>query len=551
MLRNLSIENYALIKQLEIEPVSTLNIITGETGAGKSIMLGALGLLLGKRAETKVVFDETRKCVIEGVFDIRAYQLSTLFEEFDLDYEEECIIRREISSNGKSRAFINDTPTTLDALKAIGLRLMDIHSQHETLALGSNSYQLQIIDIVAENQTLKAEYQEAYKDFKEKQRIHRDLIEEGSHISKEADYNQFLFDELDQAQLQNGEQEELEEELSKLEHAEEIKLKLNEALMISDQAEYNASSLLQELKNMLSAISSYGKSYEQLRERLESLHIELKDIIAELENEDARIEVDPERTIECQDRLSLIYKLQQKHQVVSIEDLLKIYEELGNKVLRVSNLDEAIDEAAKAEAQALKRASALAEQLTKTRVTVFDQLSAQIKVLLADLGMPNASLQVNRQAVELNPNGLDLIDILFSANKGIAPSPLKQAASGGEFSRLMFAVKYILANKTALPTIVFDEIDTGISGEIAIKMANMMRRMAQNHQVITITHLPQIAAKGEAHYFVFKDESDHTTSSQIKLLSEDERLKEIAEMIGGKNPSSTAFESAKELIKLT
>ena len=551
MLRNLSIENYALIKQLEIEPVSTLNIITGETGAGKSIMLGALGLLLGKRAETKVVFDETRKCVIEGIFNIKAYQLSTLFEEFDLDYEEECIIRREISSNGKSRAFINDTPTTLDALKAIGLRLMDIHSQHETLALGSNSYQLQIIDIVAENQTLKAEYQEAYKDFKEKQRIHRDLIEEGSHISKEADYNQFLFDELDQAQLQNGEQEELEEELSKLEHAEEIKLKLNEALMISDQAEYNASSLLQELKNMLSAISSYGKSYEQLRERLESLHIELKDIIAELENEDARIEVDPERTIECQDRLSLIYKLQQKHQVVSIEDLLKIYEELGNKVLRVSNLDEAIDEAAKAEAQALKRASSLAEQLTKTRVTVFDQLSAQIKVLLADLGMPNASLQVNRQAVELNPNGLDLIDILFSANKGIAPSPLKQAASGGEFSRLMFAVKYILADKTALPTIVFDEIDTGISGEIAIKMANMMRRMAQNHQVITITHLPQIAAKGEAHYFVFKDESDHTTSSQIKLLSEDERLKEIAEMIGGKNPSSTAFESAKELIKLT
>ena len=298
MLRNLSIENYALIKQLEIEPVSTLNIITGETGAGKSIMLGALGLLLGKRAETKVVFDETRKCVIEGIFNIKAYQLSTLFEEFDLDYEEECIIRREISSNGKSRAFINDTPTTLDALKAIGLRLMDIHSQHETLALGSNSYQLQIIDIVAENQTLKAEYQEAYKDFKEKQRIHRDLIEEGSHISKEADYNQFLFDELDQAQLQNGEQEELEEELSKLEHAEEIKLKLNEALMISDQAEYNASSLLQELKNMLSAISSYGKSYEQLRERLESLHIELKDIIAELENEDARIEVDPERTIE-------------------------------------------------------------------------------------------------------------------------------------------------------------------------------------------------------------------------------------------------------------
>lgn len=550
MLRNLSIENYALIRQLQIEPVSTLNIITGETGAGKSIMLGALGLLLGKRAETKVVFDETRKCVIEGIFDIKAYRLAELFKEFDLDYEEECIIRREISSNGKSRAFINDTPTTLDALKAIGLSLMDIHSQHETLALGNNLYQLEIIDIVAQNQSLKIAYQQAYKDFKEKQRIHRDLIEEGGQISKEADYNQFLFDELDQAQFQNGEQEDLEEELSRLEHAEEIKTKLNEALMVSDQAEFNASGLVQELKSMLSAISSYGKSYEQLRERLESLHIELKDIISELENEDARIEVDPQRTVECQDRLSLIYKLQQKHQVDSIAELLSIYEELGDKVLRVSNLDEAIEEAAKAEAAALKKATELAEELTTTRTDVFEQFSKAIKELLTDLGMPNATLEVKREHVELNKNGSDQVEILFSANKGISPSPLKQAASGGEFSRLMFAVKYILADKTALPTIVFDEIDTGISGEIAIKMAQMMKKMAQNHQVITITHLPQIAAKGQSHYFVYKDESESTTSSQIRLLNEEDRLREIAEMIGGKNPSSTAFESAKELIKL-
>lgn len=550
MLRNLSIENYALIRQLQIEPVSTLNIITGETGAGKSIMLGALGLLLGKRAETKVVFDETRKCIIEGIFDMKAYRLAELFKEFDLDYEEECIIRREISSNGKSRAFINDTPTTLDALKAIGLSLMDIHSQHETLALGNNLYQLEIIDIVAQNQSLKIAFQQAYKDFKEKQRIHRDLIEEGGQISKEADYNQFLFDELDQAQFQNGEQEALEDELSRLEHAEEIKTKLNEALMVSDQAEFNASGLVQELKSMLSAISNYGKSYEQLRERLESLHIELKDIISELENEDARIEVDPQRTVECQDRLSLIYKLQQKHQVDSIAELLCIYEDLGDKVLRVSNLDEAIEEAAKAEAAALKKANELAEELTTTRTDVFEQFSKAIKELLTDLGMPNATLEVKREHVELNKNGSDQVEILFSANKGISPSPLKQAASGGEFSRLMFAVKYILADKTALPTIVFDEIDTGISGEIAIKMAQMMKKMAQNHQVITITHLPQIAAKGQSHYFVYKDESESTTSSQIRLLNEEDRLREIAEMIGGKNPSSTAFESAKELIKL-
>ena len=551
MLRTLSIENYALIRQLKIKPVSSLNIITGETGAGKSIMLGALGLLLGKRAESKVVFDESKKCIIEGIFDVKAYQLKPLFEEYDLDYEEECIIRREISAAGKSRAFINDTPTTLDALKAIGLRLMDIHSQHETLALGNNSYQLQIIDIVAGNFELLSKYQEAFKDFKEKQRIHRDLIEEGSQITKEADYHQFLFDELDTAQLQPDEQEELEEELSKLEHAEEIKAKLNEALMISDQAEFNASGMIQELKSTISAISSFGKSYDALRERLESLHIELKDIIAELEDEDSKVEVDPQRTEECQDRLSLIYKLQQKHQVGSIAELLEIYEELGNKVLRVSNLDEAIEEAAKAETEAFERANKLAKELSKVRTKVFDQFTKSIKSHLAELGMPNASLEVKRIDSELTLTGNDTIEILFSANKGIAPSPLKQAASGGEFSRLMFAVKYILADKTALPTIVFDEIDTGISGEIAIKMAQMMRKMSESHQVITITHLPQIAARGSAHYFVYKDESTSTTSSQIRLLNQEDRLREIAEMIGGKNPSATAYNSAKELIEMT
>ncbi len=549
MLKSLSIENYALIKQLKINPVSTLNIITGETGAGKSIMLGALGLLLGKRAETKVVFDESRKCIIEGVFDIKAYELNQLFQDFDLDYEEECIIRREISANGKSRAFVNDTPTTLDVLKALGLSLMDVHSQHQTLALGSSTYQLQIIDIIAGNKTIRSEYELAYATFKEKQKIHKDLIEEGSQISKEADYNQFLFDELDKAQLVEGEQDDLEQELSKLEHAEEIKTKLNEALMISDQAELNASSMLQELKSAINSISSYAKEYGELKGRIESLSIELKDIIGELENEDAKVEVDPERTMECQDRLNLIFKLQQKHQVSSIAELIVIYEGLGQKMLRVSNLDEAIEMAAKAEKASLEKAENIAAALSESRAKVFDLFCGSVKELLTDLGMPNASLEIKRVQTELNTSGYDSIDILFSANKGIAPSPLKQAASGGEFSRLMFAVKYILADKTALPTIVFDEIDTGISGEIAIKMAQMMQKMATNHQVITITHLPQIAAKGSAHYFVYKDESEATTNSQIRLLNEEDRLKEIAQMIGGKDASDTAYQSAQELIK--
>lgn len=548
MLKSLSIQNYVLIRQLELKPVSALNTITGETGAGKSIMLGAVGLLLGKRAESRVVFDESKKCIIEGVFDVTSYDLESVFENNDLDYENECVIRREVNAKGKSRAFINDTPTTLDVLKEIGLRLVDIHSQHETLALGDQVYQLEIIDIVANTQMLLNQYRNAFQEYKEKQRIHKDLIHEGGEISKEADYYQFLFDELDKARLLEGEQEELEEELSKLEHAEEIKTKLNEAIMLSDQAEFNINSMVQELKSLIAAISSFGKSYEHLAQRIESLQIELNDIVSELEQEDGIIDVDPKRTIECQDRLSLIYKLQQKHQVGKVADLLEIYEELGNKVFKVSNLDEAIEEAAKAEKLAFEKAEKLSIDLSHKRKKEFKAVESSVSVLLGELGMPNASLEIKHEKVELNAQGADHIDILFSANKGIAPSPLKKAASGGEFSRLMFAIKYILADKTALPTIIFDEIDTGISGEISIKMAQMMHKMGSNHQVITITHLPQIAAKGFAHFFVYKDESEAQTASNIRLLNQEERLEEIAQMIGGANASETAIQSAKELM---
>ncbi|MCO6357256.1 DNA repair protein RecN [Roseivirga pacifica] len=549
MLQSLSIENYTLIKQLRISPNKQLNIITGETGAGKSIMLGALGLLLGNRAESRVVFDESKKCIIEGVFNISAYNLSELFEEYDIDYEVECIIRREVNAKGKSRAFVNDTPTTLEFLKVLGLRLMDIHSQHETLRLSTQTYQLEVIDILAGNAVQKSAYQTDFKAYLEKRKIHKDLIEEGGQISKEADYNQFLFDELDKAQLQTDEQEALEAELAKLEHAEEIKTKLNEALALADQSEFNIISMLHELKNALALIGSFGEEYNTLKERVESVQIELKDIVGELETEDGKVDVDPQRTLECQERLNLIYKLQQKHQVNSNKELIEIYEALGDKVLRVSNLDEAIEEAKKAEDAAYAKAQKSATILTKSRQSVFEQLTKQVSKLLASLGMPNASLTVDYKSAELSTSGADNIELLFSANKGIAPSNLAKAASGGEFSRLMFAIKYILADKTALPTIVFDEIDTGISGEIALKMAEMMQEMATNHQVITITHLPQIAAKCQAHYYVYKDESEATTSSQIKLLNQEERLTEIAQMIGGKQASSTAYDSARELME--
>lgn len=549
MLRSLSIENYALIKQLQIDPNKGLNIVTGETGAGKSIMLGALGLLLGNRADTKVLLDTERKCVIEGVFDISAYNLNFLFEEYDVDYDPECIVRREISSSGKSRAFVNDGVTNLDFLRHLGLRLMDVHSQHQTLQLAHKRYQLEVIDAVADNQTPLSEFQKAFKDYQEKYKIYRSLVDEGDQIRKESDYNQFLFEELDKAQLDSNEQEILEAELSKLENAEEIKTKLFEALSIADRSDLNMMSMLQELKSLLTQISQYSDNYISLLERIESVQIELKDVVGELETEEGIVEFDPQRTQEVQDRLNLIYKLQQKHQVSSNSELLSIYEELGNKVLKVENLDEAIDEAKKSETAAYAKAYKLADQLSSARQSVFSSFSSNVEKLLSDLGMPNATIQMDHASTDLSSTGVDEIDILFSANKGIPPQSLKQAASGGEFSRLMFSIKYILADKTALPTIVFDEIDTGISGEIAIKMAQMMTEMANNHQVITITHLPQIAAKGQSHYYVFKDESSDVTASQIKQLSQEERLSEIAEMIGGKNASTNAFDSARELMR--
>jgi len=548
MLQQLSITNYALIKSLNIEPDNGLNIITGETGAGKSIMLGALGLLLGKRADTKVLFDTTKKCIIEGTFSVAAYQLADLFESHDVDYDEECIVRREISSSGKSRAFVNDGVVNLEFLKKLGTSLMDVHSQHDTLLLGTSRFQLDLIDAFASNAGIKAEYKKRFSLYREKQQILNHLVEESAALKKEADYNQFLFDELEKGAYRTGEQEELETDLSKLENAEEIKTKLNEALAVLDRADFNINSFTLDLKNALQQISSYGTAYETLKDRIESVLIELKDITGELEVEEEGVEYDPGRTEAVQDRLSLLYKLQQKHQVNDIDGLLKIQESLADKVMRVENLDEAIEQAEKDLQKALDAVNAQAAKLSGTRTKVFNSFSKEVKRLLDGLGMPNAQLEIDHQEVAPGMDGIDQLAMLFSANKGVAPQPLKTAASGGEFSRLMFAVKYILADKTALPTVVFDEIDAGISGEIALQMASMMNEMAANHQVITITHLPQIAAKGQSHYFVYKDDDGELTASGIRKLNEEERLKEIAQMIGGKQASESAFDSARELI---
>lgn len=548
MLSKLSIQNYALIRSLEIEPSNGLNMITGETGAGKSIMLGAVGLLLGNRADSNILFDDSVKCVIEGTFQISDYHLTELFAAYDVDYEAETIIRREINSNGKSRAFVNDTPCNLAFLKNLGLKLMDVHSQHETLQLSAQQYQLELIDAFAETAVALIAYQASFKNFKEQEKIYLELIAESDALRKEADYHQFLFDELDQAQLVVDEQVTLEKEVTKLEHAEEIKTELFKALQISDQSEVSLLSQLTELKQSLANITNFAPAYQSLFERIDSLQIELKDIIGELEVEEEKVELDPEQLLRAQDRLNLIYKLQQKHQVNDIAALLSLYEELGNKVLKVNNLDEAIDAVKSETEKAKNEAQKLASVLSQKRQKAFKPFCEQVVAHIQSLGMPNASLTIENSQTDLSDKGIDKIEIKFSANKGIAPAPIKTAASGGEFSRLMFAIKYVMAGKTALPTMIFDEIDTGISGEVAIQMAQMMQQMSSEHQVITITHLPQIAAKGQQHYFVFKDDSTDTTASKIRLLNQEDRIKELAQMIGGANFSTTALDSAKELM---
>ena len=549
MLISLNIQNYALIEALKMAPSPNLNIITGETGAGKSIMLGAIGLLLGNRADSKALLDEEKKCVIEGVFDIGNYALAPVFQEEDLDYDTQSIIRREISTNGKSRAFINDTPVTLETLKKIGVYLMDVHSQHDSLQLTSNIFQLQVLDSYAQNENLLTAYKNNFSTFKKARNAHDELLSDAAESRKTEDYNSFLLEELLALQLQPDEQVKLEEELEILENSEEIKLKLNAAVAYLINGERSVTTQLYEALAALKGISKFSSEYEALAQRIESCYIELKDIGQEVEGEEEAVIFDPEKIQVTKERLSAIYQLQQKHQVNTVEDLLEIQEQLQLQLDKVLNLDEKINESKQFLDNAEKDLAESAQLLSDNRQSFFQDIETKIAALLKSVGMPDATFTITREETPPSATGIDEINFLFSANKGIKPQNLKNTASGGEFSRLMFCIKYILADKTALPTIVFDEIDTGVSGEIALKMVNMMNLMAKKHQVVVISHLPQIAAKGDTHYFVYKDNSASKTVSKIKKLSEEERVTEIAKMIGGDNPSPIAFESAKELMK--
>ena len=551
MITSLYIKNYALIQELKMNPNARLNVITGETGAGKSIILGAVGLLLGNRADTKVLLDEHQKCIVEGTFDTSSYKLQALFEAHDLDYEATCIIRREISPAGKSRAFINDTPTTLSVLKVLGERLMDVHSQHESLHLGENAYQMQVLDSFAAHEELILNYKEAFQDFDALRKKLETLRKKVSESEKDADYKQFLFNELSEANLDEVNKEALEGTLEVLENAEEIKTKLSQVIGLLDQSEIAILQQLAEAKSLLQSIASFSKELEQSKERVESTAIELRDLAGEVAKIQDQVEHDPERAMQIKDQLDLINRLETKHQVQSVPELIEIRDALDEELQTTLNLDQEILDTEKAFKDSEKMMRSVGNKLRESRKLSALNLADEIEKIIHRIGIENGTVEIQVQEAEPSIHGLDAVDILFSANKGIKPQALREVASGGEFSRLIFAVKYLIADKTALPTIIFDEIDTGVSGEVALQMIQMMKQMAQNHQVISISHLPQFAAGGDAHYFVYKDHASERSVSRIRELEEGERVEEIAKMIGGQNPSNSAFESARELLQLS
>lgn len=548
MLKALSIKNFVLIQELQMAPSAHFNTITGETGAGKSIILGAIDLLLGERADIKSLSNQNDKCVIEATFDIQKYNIKTLFEEQELDYQTETIIRREILNSGKSRAFINDTPVTLDVLKIVSSSLIDIHSQHDTLLLGSTDFQLKIVDAYAETTLLLDDYQYQYQHYKKLNKNLEKLKEIAQNQKKETDYKSFLFQELKEANLKAGEKKEAEQKLLILDNATEIKLKIAQNIELLDEGEFSVIKNLSIVNSNFNLILKVAQNFEAYKQRIQAAYEDIKDLKKEIEKENDKIELDAELQTILKNRLDLIYKLEKKHGVDSVEDLIKIQYELEAELKTFENVDNEIIELEKEIFKTQKQITILAENISQKRKSVFESISETTRILLQNLGMPNAQFVVSQTETELSPIGIDKIQFLFTANKGQTPTVLKNNASGGEFSRLMFALKYLLAQKTAFPTVIFDEIDTGISGEIASKMGEMMKKMAENHQILTITHLHQIAAKGDMHFFVYKDETSNRTETSIKKLSQEERVIKIAEMIGGKNPSESAIANAKELM---
>jgi DNA repair protein RecN (Recombination protein N) len=549
MLQKLVIHNYALIDNLEINFDKGLNILTGETGAGKSIILGALSLILGQRAESRYFFNQQKKCVIEGSFKIAGFHLNAFFEENDLDYEGETVLRREISADGKSRAFINDTPVNLTLIKNFGERLIDIHSQHATQEINDPDFQLLVVDGVAGHQELLNTYQSKFRAYKKSVAQLQQLIEQNDKAKADLDYYQFQFDELEKAAISNDEQELLEKELYTLNNAEEIKRNLSGAHYLMHEGETSAIIQLREAGQQLSAIEKFNPEVEELHERLKSTLIELKDIAAEVEILDQKTHTDEPRAEEVNTRLSLLYNLQKKHRVNSNEELLAIQDDLSDKIQQAVFGDEAVEKLQKQISADKQELEKLAAELSANRTKAIPVIQEKVLATLTEMGMGNSALEIEQAPLQdLAKNGTDIIRFMFSANKGHALADMSKVASGGELSRLMLSIKSIIAEYTALPTIIFDEIDTGVSGEVANKVGQVMERLSQNLQVITITHLPQIAGKGKSHYFVYKDDAAATTYTRIKKLDDNERVLEIAKMLSGDKPGESALQNARELL---
>lgn len=548
MLQKLSIRNYALIDSVELELDKGLNIITGETGAGKSIMLGALSLILGQRAETKYFFNQDKKCIIEGFFHIEE-RMRPLFEDNEIDFQEEGILRREISKDGKSRAFINDTPVALSLMKQVGEKLIDIHSQHATLAVNDAGFQLEVVDTLADHQDLLLNYRSLFKDYKKKQQQLQAMQQAANEARSKQDYEQFLFSELEQAALKAGEQESLEAELELLNNAESIKRSLVNSYQLLSEQETAVLPMLKEVIVQLQSIEKFDPDYTALTERLRSALIELKDIAQETVGFEENIVFNPSRIEEINGRLDLIYSLQQKHRVNGIQELLAIQEQLSDNLSSLLNSDEQIERLNQEISAIRKQLEQQSDLLSGNRSKAIVTAENQVKEVLNQVGMPNARIQITQGKLEeLNRDGIDAINLLFSANSGQAPAPVGKVASGGELSRLMLAIKSIMAKHTALPTLIFDEIDTGISGETALRVGNVIGDLEQNMQVVCITHLPQIAAKGDAHYFVYKQEEGERTTTGIRKLKPEERIQVIAEMLSGKTPGASALKNAQELL---
>jgi DNA repair protein RecN (Recombination protein N) len=549
MLKGLYIENYALIEKLEIEFNKGLSIITGETGAGKSILLGALSLILGKRADTDVLFDKSKKCIVEGVYDISGYDLEGFFRENDLDYEKRTILRREIGANGKSRAFINDTPVNLNILRELALQLVDIHSQHQSLELNNNEFQLKVVDAFAGNNSELMNYKSAYQQFKKVKAAYKELEESARQSKADYDYWQYQYTQLQEAGLQANEQEELEKELEQLNHAGEIKTNLTGALQALYDDEQSVVNQLNQIKSLIARINRYLPGEGDLLARLESSYIELKDIATELGGINESVSMDPQRQGFVSERLDLIYSLQQKHKVTTLDELLKIKDELQQKLEDIDEYDSKLIELKKQQEQSRKAVEELADALSKKRCLSFPKFEAIIMSLLSDMGMPGATFKIGAEKTDdFTGSGTDQIRFLFNANKNAGLLDISKVASGGELSRLMLSIKSLLSDSTGLPTIILDEIDSGVSGEVADKVGNIIKKMSGSMQVLNITHLPQVASKGDFHYLVYKEDDENASRTFIKLLSPKERETEIAKMLSGESLTGAAIQNARELL---